>query len=83
MTYRPFVRCSAAPEPTALLQNAHYKGSQPFSDGLLAIMPTLEGGSTLHFYPRKVNGNCCDYTIITLDNVAPSALDPTRDFILQ
>jgi beta-glucanase (GH16 family) len=66
-----------------LLAAAHYHGTQPFSDGLLGIAATLEGGSRLHFYPRKAGGNCCDYTIGTLDNVLPSELNLARDFIVK
>jgi beta-glucanase (GH16 family) len=68
---------------SALVAIAGYKGTTPFSYGLFAIMPTLAGGSTLHFYPAKAGGNCCDYTIVTLDNVLPSQLDLTRDFVVQ
>jgi hypothetical protein len=68
---------------TALLAGVNYKGNAPFSDGLFAIMPTLEGGSTLHFYPRKSRGNCCDYIITTLDNVLPSELDLEQNFIVE
>ena len=66
-----------------LLAAAHYQGSQPFSDGLLAIAPTVAGGSTLHFYPRKAKGFCCDYTIVTLDGVLPSQLDLAKDFVVK
>lgn len=66
-----------------LLADAHYRGTQPFSDGLLSIAPTVAGGSTLHFYPRKAKGFCCDYTIVTLDNVRPSQLNLVKDFIVQ
>jgi beta-glucanase (GH16 family) len=66
-----------------LLALAHYRGTLPFSDGLLSIAATPEGGSKLHFYPRKANGHCCDYTIVTLDNVLPSELDLARDFIVK
>jgi beta-glucanase (GH16 family) len=66
-----------------LLAIAHYKGSQPFSDGLLSIAPTQDGGSKLHFYPRKAKGDCCDYTIVTLDNVLPSQLNLARDFMVK
>jgi beta-glucanase (GH16 family) len=68
---------------SALLAIAGYKGTTPFSDGLFAIMPTVAGGSRLHFYPKSAKSGCCDYTIVTLDKVLPSQLDLTRDFILQ
>lgn len=66
-----------------LLAAAHYHGTQPFSDGLLSMAPTLDGGSTLHFYPRKAKGFCCDYTIVTLDHVLPSQLNLEKDFIVK
>jgi hypothetical protein len=66
---------------SALLTLAGYKGTAPFSDGLFAIIPRAVDRSELHFYPAKPNGNCCDYTIVTLDNVLPSQLDLTRDFV--
>jgi len=66
-----------------LLAAAHYRGTEPFSDGLLSIAPTLKGGSTLHFHPRKAKDYCCDYTIVTLDNVLPSQLDLQNGFIVK
>jgi hypothetical protein len=50
---------------------------------LLSIAPTQDGGSKLHFYPRKAKGDCCDYTIVTLDNVLPSQLNLARDFMVK
>ncbi|HLY07608.1 MAG TPA: family 16 glycosylhydrolase [Rhizomicrobium sp.] len=66
-----------------LLAAAHYRGTQPFSDGLLSIAPTVDGGSELHFYPRRVKGFCCDYTIVKLDHVLPSQLNLAEDFIVK
>jgi hypothetical protein len=66
-----------------LLAAAHYRGTQPFSDGLLSIAPTFAGGSEVHFYPRKVKGFCCDYKIVTLEHVLPSQLNLEKDFIVK
>lgn len=66
-----------------LLAAAHYRGTQPFSDGLLSIAPTFAGGSEVHFYPRKVKGFCCDYKIVTLDHVLPSQLNLEKDFVVK
>jgi len=66
-----------------LLALAHYRGKKPFSDGLLSIAATSEGGSKLHFYPRSSRSNCCDYTIVTLDKALPSSLNLAHDFIVK
>lgn len=67
------------------LAAAGYHGDAPFSDGVLAIMPTKAGGSELHLYPPSIamDSTPQDFLIATLDHVAPSELHLAGNFIVK
>jgi beta-glucanase (GH16 family) len=66
---------------TALLAIADYHGTTPFTDGILSVTPDLNGDTLLYFHPDGA-GSSTQILITTLDNVLPSSLNLTSDFVI-
>ncbi|MBV9991135.1 MAG: family 16 glycosylhydrolase [Alphaproteobacteria bacterium] len=64
----------------SLLNSIGYKGKTPFTDGILSIMPTNDGGTQLHFHPA---GALSDILVTTLVGVRPSTLNLSANFVLK
>jgi Ca2+-binding RTX toxin-like protein len=66
---------------SALLQLANYHGTMPFTDGILSVAPDLNGDTQLYFHPNGA-GSSTEILITTLDNILPSSLNLTTDFVI-
>ena len=67
---------------SGLLAIANYHGTMPFTDGILSVAPDLNGDTLVYFHPGGA-GSSTEILITTLDNVLPSSLNLTTDFVFS
>jgi beta-glucanase (GH16 family) len=67
---------------TALLAASNYHGTTPFSDGVLSLDPTSDGGTQLYYHPNGSNPSS-EILITALEHVSPSCLNLTTDFVFH
>ncbi len=67
---------------SALLKSVNYAGSDPFGDHSLTLKSDGHGGTDLMYNPPGAGSNGIWPTTVTdIDNVAPSALNLSTDFV--